>query len=158
MAKTAGRTGLLGIYLNDHLAGATTGVELARRIAGAKDDKVLRGLAQDIADDRDALLEIMAALDVPVRRYKVMGAWAAEKAGRLKPNGRIVRRSPLSDLVELELLRLGVEGKSALWASLRTTAVPELDGERLDDLLSRARHQSELIEDLRLRVAAEALR
>lgn len=162
--KTAGQTGLLGIYLNDHLAGATTGAELARRVAAAKrddpDGEVLRGLAKEIAEDRQALLKIMAALDVPVRHYKVMGAWAAEKAGRLKPNGRIVRRSPLSDLVELEMLRLGVEGKSALWAALRTRAgsLPALDGERLDDLLSRARRQSEVIEDLRLRVAAEALR
>ena len=26
----------LGIYLNDHLAGATAGLELARRVAGAR--------------------------------------------------------------------------------------------------------------------------
>lgn len=28
------RHGMLGIYLNDHLAGATAGSELARRMAG----------------------------------------------------------------------------------------------------------------------------
>jgi hypothetical protein len=34
-AARAGRSGhdLLGIYLNDHLAGATGGTELARRVA-----------------------------------------------------------------------------------------------------------------------------
>ncbi|GAA2608548.1 hypothetical protein SMC26_28965 [Actinomadura fulvescens] len=160
--KSAGQTGLLGIYLNDHLAGATGGVELARRVAGAKrnepDGEVLRGLAREIAEDRDALLEIMDALGVPVRRYKVIGAWAAEKAGRLKLNGRIVGRSPLSDLVELEMLRLGVEGKSALWGTLRTMTDPALDGRRLDGLFSRARRQSAMLDDLRLRAASEALR
>ncbi len=36
-AKTAERTehGLLGVYLNDHLAGATLGLELARRFAAS---------------------------------------------------------------------------------------------------------------------------
>ena len=39
-----------------------------------------------IADDRTALLQIMATLGVPVRRYKLYAAWAVEKAGRLKLN------------------------------------------------------------------------
>ena len=33
-----GHQGLLGIYLNDHLAGATIGTELARRIAGSRQE------------------------------------------------------------------------------------------------------------------------
>ena len=55
----------------------------------------------------------MTALGIPVRAYKVGVAWIGEKAGRLKFNGRILSRSPVSDLEELELLRLGVEGKAA---------------------------------------------
>ena len=64
----------------------------------------------------------MAALGIPVRRYKVGAAWIGEKAGRLKFNGRLLARSPLSDLEELEMLRLGVEGKAAGWRTLRTLA------------------------------------
>ena len=52
----------------------------------------------------------MAALGVKVRRYKV-GAWVGEKAW-LKFNGRPSARSPLSNLEELEMLRLGVKGKA----------------------------------------------
>jgi hypothetical protein len=48
-----------------------------------------------------------------VRGYKVGVAWIGEKIGRLKFNGRLLGRLPLSDLEELELLRLGVEGKLA---------------------------------------------
>ncbi|HEY5356166.1 MAG TPA: hypothetical protein VIJ82_00465 [Streptosporangiaceae bacterium] len=55
----------------------------------------------------------MHLLGIPVRTYKVYAGWLAEKAGRLKFNGRLRARSPLSNLVELELLRLGVEGKAA---------------------------------------------
>lgn len=41
--------------------------------------------------------------------------WLAEKAGRLKLNGRPLRRSPLSGLVELEMMHLAVEGEQACW-------------------------------------------
>ena len=98
---------VLGIYLNDHLAGATAGTELARRAAGSAQDRedhaALRGLAADVAQDRVALLNIMATLGIPVRTYKVYAGWIGEKAGRLKFNGRLFARSPLSRLEELEL-------------------------------------------------------
>ncbi len=83
---TAGRgPRLLGIYLNDHLVGATGGLELARRVARSSlipaDARVLQRLAADIAADRQALLEMMTALGVPARSYKRYAAWIGEKAG-----------------------------------------------------------------------------
>lgn len=158
-----GRQGLLGIYLNDHLAGATIGTELARRIAGSRqeagDRETLRRLAGQISDDRQALLGVMGALGVPVRRYKAGAAWLAEKTGRLKLNGHLLTRSPLSSLEELELLRLGVEGKAAGWRTLRELAQsdPRLDRARLDELISRAREQADLLEELRVRAAARLI-
>jgi hypothetical protein len=54
----AGQPGLPGIYLNDHLAGATGGTELARRVAAAHQSRetgdTLRRLAMDVAADRAA--------------------------------------------------------------------------------------------------------
>jgi hypothetical protein len=152
---------LLGVYLNDHLAGATFGAELASRIAGAhrdlEDDGVFERLAQEVAEDRASLMEIMAALDVPVRQYKVLLGWVAEKTGRFKPNGRLLERSPLSSLEEFEIMRLGVEGKSACWRTLQALAERDdrLDRARLDELLDRARRQAETLEGFRLRAAAE---
>ncbi len=147
----------LGIYLNDHLAGATAGTELAHRVARNHDDPRLRRLAVEIAQDRVALTDMMKALAVPRRAYKVGAAWLGEKAGRLKLNGRLLARSPLSDLVELEVMRLGVEGKAAGWRTLRALAAVDtrLDPDRLDDLLSRARSQSELLEELRVAAATQ---
>lgn len=160
-AISARHTGpeLLGIYLNDHLAGATGGAELARRVAAARrgeeaGDALLR-FAADVAADRSALLEMMAALGVPVRAYKVYAGWIGEKAGRLKLNGRLLTRSPLSSLEELEMMRLGVEGKAAGWRTLQLLADtdPRVDRARLAGLIARAESQLELLEDLRVRAA-----
>ena len=155
--------GLLAIYLNDHLAGATGGLELARRAAvwypvpGQK--AALEGLAADIAQDRQTLLDLMNTLGVPVRRYKVGVAWAAEKAGRLKLNGSLLGRSPLSNLEELEMLRLGVEGKAAGWRTLRELAEADdrLRPGSLDELIARAREQASLLEELRVQAAAQLI-
>jgi hypothetical protein len=154
----------LGIYLNDHLAGATAGLELARRVAGAgqlpaADTQTLQRLAVEVAQDRAALLDIMRALGVPVRSYKVWAAWAGEKAGRLKPNGRLRTRSPLSSLLELEMLRLTVQGKEAGWRTLRVQAGtdPRLDAGWLEELGARAAAQADLLEELRLRAAGHVL-
>ena len=167
MADSASATGteteptLLGIYLNDHLAGSTGGLELARRTAGAHRGTAvgttLTRLAKEIQEDREALLAIMADLEVPVRQYKVAAAWAAEKVGRLKLNGRLLDRSPLSSLVELETLRLGVEGKACLWRTLLVVAKdePRLDAPRLDALLERATSQLESLEAMRMDASAE---
>jgi hypothetical protein len=165
-ARDAGRSGtsMLGIYLNDHLAGATAGTELAQRMARPHGDGeksgTLRRLAAEIEQDRAALLDIMAALDVKVRRYKVGAAWIGEKAGRLKLNGHLLTRSPLSNLEELEILRLGVEGKAAGWRTLRTLADTDtrLDPARLDELISRARRQADLLENLRVSAASQVIR
>jgi hypothetical protein len=154
---------LLGIYLNDHLAGATGGAELARRVAAAhrreEAGDVLLRLAADITADRAALLKIMTTLGVPVRAYKVCAAWIGEKAGRLKLNGRLLSRSPLSSLEELEIMRLGVTGKAAGWRTLRLLAGtdPRLDRGMLDELIARADSQLSLLEDLRVRAARLAL-
>ncbi|MGW2256092.1 hypothetical protein ACWCXH_39030 [Kitasatospora sp. NPDC001660] len=147
----------LDIYLNDHMAGATAGVQRARHLARATSGSALGGamgpLAADIAQDRESLRDIMRALGLPVRRYKVCGGWLAEKAGHLKLNGRLVRRSPLSTYLELELMRTAVEGKTAGWQTLRqlSAAHPLLDAEVLDELLQRAAHQQQVLEHWRRR-------
>ncbi|TDD69532.1 hypothetical protein E1262_12900 [Jiangella aurantiaca] len=151
---------LLGIYLNDHLAGATAGVQLVRRLArsmrGTPLGEPLSGLAEEIAADREELVAIMDELDVPIRRYKLYTAAAAELAGRLKFNGHLLTRSPLSAVVELEMLRLGIEGKASGWRTLRTVGVAHgrPDVGRMDRLIERATEQAAQVETLRVRAAA----
>jgi hypothetical protein len=153
----------LSIYLNDHLAGSTVGVELARRIEGSNRSTsygpVLERLAREIEEDRRTLEDIMERLSVRPDRLKIAFAWGAEKAGRLKLNGELIRYSPLSRLEELEGLSLGVEGKLAMWQTLSDTHAddPRLSGIDFEELIKRARSQRRRLEQERRRAAHEAV-
>ncbi|MER5428471.1 hypothetical protein [Streptomyces sp. NPDC002588] len=152
-ARTAPR--LLGVYLNDHLTGAGAGADLIRRSArahrGTPLGPPLAALARDVVEDRDSLREIMTDLDVPVVRSRMVLGRLAEKAARLKLNGRLVSRSPLSDVLELEGMRLGVEGKACAWHTLQALADddPRVDGPRVEELLRRAERQIRTLDHLR---------
>lgn len=152
---------LLATYLNDHLAGSTAGVELARRARGSNEDTplgdFLAELTAEIEEDRATLGEVMEAVGAGRDRLKVAAAWAGEKAGRLKPNGRLLSYSPLSRLVELEGLTLGVTGKLALWRLLRELDDPRLAGFDFDALVARAERQRDELERHRVEAGLLAL-
>jgi hypothetical protein len=152
----------LRIYLQDHLAGSTTGLELARRIRGENEGNeygdVLAKIADEIDADRRALQALMEDFGFSADKLKNAGAWAVEKAGRLKMNGQITGYSPLSRMEELEGLLTGITGKQALWTALLQIAPdePRLDAERLERLRERAEAQRETVEGLREKAAREA--
>jgi hypothetical protein len=154
---------LLSIYMNDHLAGATVGQELARRAAGSNRGNdygpVLEQTAREIAEDRESLLELMRILGVGVDRVKVLSAWVAERAGRLKMNGHLLSYSPLSRLVEIEALVLGVTGKLALWRSLQLVADRDslISNAGLEGLIERAERQRQELDNCRIRAVADML-
>lgn len=153
---------LLGIYLNDHLAGSTVGLELAKRARGQNRNSAygdfLDTLAEEIEEDRETLKGIMDDLGIRKDPAKVAAGWIGEKAGRLKLNGQLTGYSPLSRLVELEGLALGVTGKLALWKALRLADTePALDGPALERLIERAERQQRGLEERRLTAAREAL-
>jgi hypothetical protein len=149
---------MLSIYLNDHHAGSTLGVELARRLRSSNEDDPALGptlveLCGDIEADRATLERLMDRLGVTRDPVKPALAWAAEKLGRLKLNGQLSGYSPLSRLVELELLRIGVTGKLQMWQALAHTLgrVDEFDFEQLAE---RAERQRERLDELHLAAAA----
>jgi hypothetical protein len=98
----------------------------------------------------------MSDLGVHQNTPMVVLGWLAEKAGRLKPNGYLLRRSPLSDVVELEALRIAVMGKTVGWQVLRSVAQQDrrISPARLDTLIERAERQAEQLRGLHL-LAAE---
>lgn len=153
----------LKIYLEDHYAGSTVGVELARRIAdqnkGTAYGDVVAQLAQEIEEDREALRQIMTSVEVDPNRIKIAGAWLGEKAGRLKLNGHLISYSPQSRVIELEGLELGVTGKLLLWCALKNVAdlVSELNVVQMDQLIVRAEDQRQRLEELRLVAVREAV-
>ncbi len=151
---------LLGIYLNDHLAGASGGAALARRARDNDRDgstgTPLARVCAEIEADRETLIEVMDELGVRRDPVKPVIAWLAEKLGRLKPNGRVRGYSPLSRLVELEMLHLGIAGKRDLWAALDATLGQRLSRFDLPRLIARADGQRQEIEGLRRAAAAAA--
>ncbi len=119
----------LGTYLNDHLMGATAGGRVARRSAeanaGTEYGRVLSWLADEIDEERETLRRVMAALNLPENPFKKLTGVLLERAGSLKLNGQIVGYSPLSRLLELEGLVIGVLGKRCLWQTLEVLATKE---------------------------------
>lgn len=151
---------LLAIYLHDHLAGATAGVELARRARasnrGTKVGEALEGITAEIEADRATLERVMEQLEVKRNSAKVAGAWAAEKLGRLKLNGRLTGYSPLSRLIEMEMLHIAITGKIQLWQALAETQSARLTQFGLPGLIERAESQRAVLERLRLDASREA--
>ena len=109
----------------------------------------LNVLIRDIEADRQALRRVMAAAGVRPDPVKQALAWAAEKAGRLKLNGRLLRRSPLAPLLEIEAAELGITGKLLLWRVLRARRPPGADAVDLDALIARAERQRDAVEEHR---------
>jgi hypothetical protein len=147
----------VGTYLNDHLAGSTVGRELSKRAAGENRGTplgdFLEKLHQEIVDDRATLLDVMGALDVAEDHLKTIAAQVGERIGRLKPNGNLLSYSPLSRVVELEGLALGVQGKAGLWRALGILDDPRLEPFDFAALERRAKRQYKGIEGFRIESA-----
>jgi HAMP domain-containing protein len=149
---------LLAIYLQDHHAAAVAGTRLARRVASNVSSEDVSGdlseVAEEIADDLAALETIMRRLGTRPSGVKDAIARGGEQLGRLKLNGRLRKRSPLSDVVELETLVVGITGKQALWVSLRSAT--SLPADELDHLVKRAERQKQIVERAREAAARRA--
>lgn len=151
---------LLAIYLNDHLGGSVIGRDrcrnAARRYRGSELGAFLAGLLAEIEEDRATLLRVIARVGArPSKLTQALGV-AVERVGRLKPNGQLVGHSPLTPLVELEVLSLGVEGKRLLWETLDELADPRLSELDFAALAERATAQRAGIEQQRLAAARNA--
>src|SRR5918998_2479726 len=85
----------LETYLNDHLAGAAGGSELANKIsseyAGTQFGPFLAELARDIDQDKATLEELMERLGNQESVIKQGGSWVAEKVSKLQLGDRITR-------------------------------------------------------------------
>jgi hypothetical protein len=101
---------------------------------------------------------MLADLDFGPDRAKNVGAWAGEKLGRLKLNGQVKGYSPLSRVLELEGLTVGIGAKLSLWRILLEVAAeePRLDADRLRRLIERGEEQRRTVEELRTLAAREA--
>jgi hypothetical protein len=151
--------GALAVYLNDHLAGAAAGIELAAKLRdnnqGTELGKVMAALHRDISQDRDTLQELMRHLELERHPVKEAAGWMLEKVSRLRLNPALSGSAELTRMQEAEALSLGIEGKLAMWLALKEAAAsdPRLAAADYDHLIERARGQRRTLEAHRLAAA-----
>jgi hypothetical protein len=80
-----------------------------------------------------------------------------EKLGRLKLNGQLTGYSPLSRMVEMEMLLIGITGKTGMWRALAQTLGPSFGGFDFVELEARGERQRSVVVDLHLEAASRAL-
>jgi hypothetical protein len=153
----------IDVYLNDHLAGATFGADLARqlesRIEGSDSQPAIREVATEIKADLETLTALMKRMGTTRNPAKQVTAWIAEKASRVKLSGLTAGDDELGTLLSIETLSLGVEGKASLWMTLRELSgrYPEVLSVDLDALLQRAQRQRQVLETERIAAARRSL-
>lgn len=151
---------LVRTYVNDHITGASAVAgrvaRMSRNPDAGDDASPLARLAAELRQEREIHESTAHDLGLRLSRWKHLGAAVAERVARLKPNGRVTSRSPMSLVLELELLRSGLEGKRLGWATLRDHAdALGLDTARLDELVERSRRQAEVVERMHSRHRAQ---
>ncbi|MBN1093016.1 hypothetical protein JKP75_10875 [Blastococcus sp. TML/M2B] len=152
---------LLGVYCNDHLAAATGGIELVTRMLGrwrgTPYEQPLERLLDELREERAGLRTTMSSIGVPIRQYKQLATWIGEKLTRIKLNGRVLSRSPLSDVVEFEFIATAVLAKRAGFESLREVAEVDrrIDAALFDRLIDQADEQHAWLAEARREVAAD---
>jgi hypothetical protein len=148
----------LDVYLNDHLAGARFGSDLARRLAGRIGGTGMKVLADEIEEDRQTLQQLMDRLNVSRNPIKEAATWIAEKVSHVKLSGLTAGHHEFGLFMALETLSLGVEGKQSLWIALADVAdhYSALQGFDLVALRERAAAQRGVVEAERAAAAQRA--
>jgi UDP-glucose 4-epimerase len=154
---------LLQTYLSDHLAGATGGRnrirDMARRYARSDLGPDLARVAEQLEDEHDHLDDLIDRLGLGQPLPKKALAALAELAGRLKANGRVLVGSPMTPLLEIEVMRSAVSGKQGLWETLALYAKElGLDATFYRRMAKQAGEQSKTFAALHAQVRADALR
>jgi hypothetical protein len=146
------------VYLHDHLAGARFAIEVLQDLAKLPPEnaagRVAAKLLPEIEDDRQILEQLAARSGDAGSTLKEAAAWVAQKASRLKL--RLGNDPDFGTFEAVEILTLGVLGKSALWRAIER--LPAGDSRRanldLSALNRRALAQFDLLDEVRLELAS----
>jgi hypothetical protein len=154
-------TDALHTYLNDHLAGSETAVQLLGHLIEAakepEERQFFEQLRVEIGDDRETLERLLAEAGGQTSTVRQVGGWLAEKVNRLKLMLDDPARGTLERLESLELLTLGIYGKRALWRALAAAGLPSFAYVDFANLVKRAEDQHDRVEGRRLESARRVL-
>jgi hypothetical protein len=120
---------LLRAYLADHLQLHRAARELALRLRRREDEGELTALLDEVVAELRRQEHLARAL---LRQLGAGPPWLrlalgtlSERVGRLKPNGRLVRPSPLAPVFELEVLESLLDMSARCWRALDHAGVAE---------------------------------
>ena len=150
----------LDSYLNDHLAGSISALELIAHCIDVHKGEPLGSFfvetEREIKADQDTLRAVMRTLGIEESKMRKAGAWAAEKVGRARLIIAGDEPGSLGLVLTLEGLIMGVTGKKLLWRTLATAKLPRLNGYNFEQLQRRAEQQVERIEAERISAIRQA--
>jgi hypothetical protein len=150
----------LDSYLNDHLAGSISALELIAHWVDAHKGEPLGSFfvetEREIKADQDTLRDVMRTLGVKESKVRKAGAWAAEKVGRARMVIAGDEPGSLGLVLTLEGLIMGVTGKKLMWRALAAAKLPRLNSYNFEQLQGRAEQQIERIEAERIRAVSQA--
>jgi hypothetical protein len=150
----------LDSYLNDHVAGSISALELITHWAKVHKGDPLGSffmeIEKEIKADQDTLCDVMRTLGVEESKVRQAGAWAAEKVGRARLIIAGDEPGSLGLVLTLEGLIMGVTGKKLMWVALAAAKLPQLNSYNLEQLQRRAEKQLERIESERLSAIRQA--
>jgi hypothetical protein len=141
-------------YLNEHLAGSVSALELIAHWAEAHKGEPLGSffleIEKEIKADQDVLRRVMRDLGIKESKVRKAGAWAAEKIGGARLIIAGDEPGGLGLVLTLEGLIMGVTGKRHLWVTLAEAKFPRLDSYNFEQLQNRAKQQVKRIEAERI--------
>jgi hypothetical protein len=150
----------LDSYLNDHLAGSISALELIAHWVDAHKGEPLGSFfvetEREIKADQDTLRAVMRTLGIEESKMRQAGAWVAEKVGRARLIIAGDEPGSLGLVLTLEGLIMGVTGKKLLWRALATEKLPQLSSYNFEQLQRRAEQQVERIEAERISAVRQA--
>lgn len=146
-------------YLRDHLAGAKFALSLLDDLREQTFDRDMASIAAalhpEIQADRDELERYVDGLGGSAGPLRQAAAWLTQKASKFK----LSLEDPLGRFEAIEALTLGVQGKLALWNTMKELMVGhaakklQLESLDLDKLRLRALTQAESLECFRRNLA-----
>jgi hypothetical protein len=150
----------LDSYLNDHLAGSISALELIAHWVEVHKGEPLGSffveIEREIKADQDMLRDVMRTLGVEESKMRQAGAWAAEKVGRARLMIAGDEKDSLGLVLTLEGLIMGVTGKKLLWHALAAAKLSRLNSYNFEQLQRRAEQQVERIEAERISAVRQA--
>jgi hypothetical protein len=149
----------LDSYLNDHVAGSVSALELLEHAIKVHKDKPLGAFFSDIEAeiraDQKTLRDVMDSLEIEESNLRKAGAWAVEKVGRARlmiagdePGGHGL-------ILIFEALIMGVLGKKLMWRAVDAANLSQLSGYDFQELQRRAEQQIERLEAERIRAVEQ---